>query len=354
MKLRNIILAISLVFAAFSCSMEDDTVMNDVENGIEEATEMYTAINFGLTASEIATKTTTPKGQQVVDEEETKISSYDIFLLEEGKIIGIIRNNGQVSGKNEEGIILKDSEFVTKYKIGRKLMAYVVLNATEYDQSDISVDPFEDIKIGDSENSIEKTEITGHLTANSLVKVGKKEFIIDGEYPKSVSPKGIKSSKQIEVEVHHVSARLEFSKFTCILNDFSNDVNVRLVTAEFRNIQTKGYIGGSEYPSLYKDSKKVVDKAVTQSEIDPDLTAYSYRNDTFNDHVELYVEFEVTDGGKTKNFSKTYTINPDGFVKGNYLYNIEVKWTITPDWSDSSIEFYTKDWVYEMLDPVEI
>ena len=56
-------------------------------------------------------------------------------------------------------------------------------------------------------------------------------------------------------------------------------------------------------------------------------------------------------------FEKTYPINPDNInkevdhngIKGGYLYDIKVRWTITPDWGDSTIEFYTRDWVHNSI-----
>lgn len=48
MKIKNIFFAAILVLAGFSCSMEDDAIMNDVEKGIEEATEAYTVLDFGV------------------------------------------------------------------------------------------------------------------------------------------------------------------------------------------------------------------------------------------------------------------------------------------------------------------
>lgn len=36
--------------------MEDDAIMNDVEKGIEEATEAYTVLDFGVAFNEMATK----------------------------------------------------------------------------------------------------------------------------------------------------------------------------------------------------------------------------------------------------------------------------------------------------------
>ena len=53
MKIKNIFFAAILVLAGFSCSMEDDAIMNDVEKGIEEATEAYTVLDFGVAFNEM-------------------------------------------------------------------------------------------------------------------------------------------------------------------------------------------------------------------------------------------------------------------------------------------------------------
>lgn len=85
-------------------------------------------------------------------------------------------------------------------------------------------------------------------------------------------------------------------------------------------------------------------------------TAYGYANQYRQDsemNTALYVKFTVD--GRT--FEKTYPINPAGItkevdhngIKGGYLYDIKVRWTITPDWGDSTIEFYTRDWVHNSI-----
>ena len=103
MKLRNIFLLISCCFAALSCSMEDDTIMNDVEkdmDNMEEATtEMYTAIDFNLGLNEMTTKSTTITGgnpqlpnynPDSTELNENYINSSKIFILENDQIIYII------------------------------------------------------------------------------------------------------------------------------------------------------------------------------------------------------------------------------------------------------------------------
>lgn len=377
MKLLNISLAIVWFFAAFSCSMEDDTIMNDVESGIEEATgEMYTAIDFGLSLTEMGTKSTSievpdspddkkPADSDKTDNGEKTISSFDIFILEQNNIIGIIRNTAQVSGEEFNNITLKSSEFVTKYKAGRTLKAYIVINATEYNNSgEITMDPFSTVKIGDGMDAINK-EISGHLTAKSLIKVGKKDIVMDETYPKDPSPKAISASKNIHVTVSHVAARLDFNKFSCKLNGFAEGTKVQLLCAEFSNMQTTGYIDGSESESFNSASSSTTITSsmdVVDSFVNPKLTAYSYRSQSFDTHVQLYVKFEVNENGNIRTFDKTYVINPPvtdkkvdhDYIMGGNLYDIEVNWTITPSWSDSSIEFYTRDWAYNDLGSVDL
>lgn len=380
MKLLNISLAIVWLLSVFSCSMEDDTIMNDMENIIEETTgEMYTAINFGLEFTEMATKSTSvvdgglePAEGDSKNRKEKTISSFDIFLLENNKIIGIIRNNAQIAGEDINDIELKSSEFITKYKVGRTLNAYIVVNATGYDASGYTIihDPFSSVKIGDNKEQINQ-QISDHLTAESLIKVGDKIITIDDSFPHDSSPNtftGVSSPKKnIKVTVSHVAARLDFSKFSCTLNGFSKGATVKLVSAEFRNIQNKGYINGEEY-STFSPVDAVALKnemTVATGSINPELRAYSYRSqsltkDGHEQHVELFVKFEVKDNSVTKTFEKAYTINPPvsgknvdhNYVMGGYLYNIEVNWTITPSWADSSIEFYTRDWEHESLEDV--
>ena len=363
MKLRNIILAISLIFVAFSCSMEDDTIMNDVENGIAEESEMFTAINFGLTTSDMTTKSKTTVGaadSQDADDKEMTVSSYDIFLLEDNNVIGIIRKGGDVLNKTSDGgITLKDSEFVTKYKEGRTITAYVVVNATTYGDTGITDDPFSTIEIGSSKEAIEQTEISDHLTAESLVKVGETSFIIDGDFPKSKSV-NVEGSKPINVEVKHVAARLEFSKFNVIDEGGvigENNLNVSPVTllaAEFRNIQEKGQLNGVGANEFSK--KEINDFKAGQS---PILTAYSYRNDGYEgQYVELYIKFSVEYNGHAKEYEKTYVVNPKsdnkGSVLGGNLYKIVVDMTVSPKWVDANITLTTEDWVSHNLGEVDL
>lgn len=58
-----------------------------------------------------------------------KISEVSVFLLEDGKVIGILipQNMNQVSSNSDGSITLKDLKFVTKYKTNRTLEAHVVI-----------------------------------------------------------------------------------------------------------------------------------------------------------------------------------------------------------------------------------
>ena len=164
MKIKDIFFAAILVFAGFSCSMEDDTIMNDVEKGIEEATEAYTVLDFGVAFNEMATKASTTvvpgEDRPATGNDEKKISEVSVFLLEDGKVIGILKsqNMNQVSSNSDGSITLKDLKFVTKYKTNRTLDAHVVINGNQF---------LKNINIGDAQSALNQ-QISGCLSADQI------------------------------------------------------------------------------------------------------------------------------------------------------------------------------------------
>ena len=85
MKIKNIFFAAILVLAGFSCSMEDDAIMNDVEKGIEEATEAYTVLDFGVAFKDMATKATVVKlgGDLEASEAERHLTFLYFYMKKE-------------------------------------------------------------------------------------------------------------------------------------------------------------------------------------------------------------------------------------------------------------------------------
>lgn len=354
MKIKNIFFAAILVLAGFSCSMEDDAIMNDVEKGIEEATEAYTVLDFGVVFKDMATKalTTVIPGEDRPatgneNKEEKKISEVSVFLLEDGKVIGILtpKNMNQVSPNSDGSITLKDLKFVTKYKTNRTLDAHVVINGNQF---------LKNINIGDAQSALNQ-QISGCLSADQLIKYGSTSIVFGKDITNSYPSPSVAENNPttILVKVSHVAARLDFSQFDVILSEeFTNRPTVTLSEAKFVNIQDNGTICGTS--SNINATGEVV--ASIPEGVDNRwshiVTTYSYANTI----TALYVKFTV-DG---RIFEKTYPINPDNInkevnhngIKGGYLYDIKVRWTITPKWGDSTIEFYTKDWVHNTIPEV--
>ena len=79
--------------------------------------------------------------------DEKKISEVSVFLLEDGKVIGILipQNRNQVSSNSDGSITLKDLKFVTKYKTNRTLEAHVVINGNQF---------LKNINIGDAQSAL--------------------------------------------------------------------------------------------------------------------------------------------------------------------------------------------------------
>ena len=360
MKIKNIFFAAILVLAGFSCSMEDDAIMNDVEKGIEKATEAYTVLDFGVAFNEMATKSTTVEPDASEDatgnenEEEKKISEISVFLLEGGKVMGILRPEkvNQVSSNPDGSITLKDLKFVTKYKAGRTLEAHVVINGNQF---------LKDINIGDAETQLNKS-ISGCLSADQLIKYGSRSIVFGTDVTEhNPSPAVAENNpKTICVKVSHIAARIDFSEFRVTLKDFGDKTPIiTFDEAKFVNLQQDGEIFGG-YADVKVETGASLNRGTKEGTVWTNMgTVYGYANQysaKSSSNTALYVKFTVD--GRT--FEKTYPINPENGdnvtnmvghtgIKGGYLYDIKVHWTITPKWGDSSIEFYTRDWVHNTI-----
>lgn len=365
MKIKNIFFAAILVLAGFSCSMEDDVIMNDVEKGIEEATEAYAVLDFGVTFKEMSTKTSVGSGDDLeANEAERHMSDVSIFLYEEGKLIEILKAERQdvtlvAEGSSEttDNNPLENLKYVTKYKAGRTLAAHVVVNAGQF---------LDGITFGTSEIELNKT-VSGCLSATNLIKSGTKDIVFgDGKDVTThyVSPSEAEQNPNtILVTVSQIAARLDFSEFSVTLEDFENNSVVTLEEAKFVNLQQDGKIVEGYADSKVADGVSL-DRSNSRNQEGSTVwtgvgTAYGYANQyrqASDTNTALYVKFTVD--GRT--FEKTYPINPDNInkevdhngIKGGYLYDIKVRWTITPRWGDSVIEFYTKDWVHNTIPEV--
>lgn len=351
MKTKNIILAAILVLAGFSCSMENDTIMNDVEKSIEETTEAYAALDFGVSLNEMATKSTevypgTP-GTLPCDDAEKTISNATVFIVEGNNIIAALKSgDGFTATANDKGhLVLGDLKFVTKYNVGRTLEVHVVVNGNSF--------------LTGALNTIDDLNkaVSGCLSASELIKYGSRKIVFGTDVVEhDPSPAVVKANPEtINVEVSHIAARLDFSSFNVELEGFEAPVPaVKFIAAKFVNIQEKGTIFGDA--SNVDAAGEVAAKI--ENETWASMTAYSYANTA----TALYVKFMVGD----RTFEKTYPINPEAGngvsktgvdhvgVKGGYLYKINVNWTITPKWGDSTIEFYTLDWVHNTIPEITL
>ena len=179
----------------------------------------------------------------------------------------------------------------------------------------------------------------------------------------SVSPSEAEQNPNIIlVTVSQIAARLDFSQFSVTLDGFEKTPVVTLEEAKFVNLQqdgkiVEGYVKSNVAVGSSLDcNNNEGDNSIVWTDMG---TAYGYANQYGQDsktNTALYVKFTV-DG---RIFEKTYPINPDNInkevdhngIKGGYLYDIKVHWTITPKWGDSTIEFYTRDWVHNTIPEV--
>ena len=250
---------------------------------------------------------------------------------------------------NEDFNMDTDLTLISKKKQGddQKYSTPYTLLDLDYDTEDI-VERLKELTVEEySKTKIDKDDLNPPLL-----------FVFGKDITNSYSSPSVAENNPttILVKVSHVAARLDFSQFDVTLKGFEGDLTVVFDEAKFVNLQQNGKIVEGDASVNVKDGAFLNRSNRIGTRWTDMGTAYGYANQYKQDsktNTALYVKFTVD--GRT--FEKIYPINPAGItkevdhngIKGGYLYDIKVRWTITPDWGDSTIEFYTRDWVHNSI-----
>ena len=347
------------MFAAVSCSMDDENVMDDMGKEITNASEQYSLINFGIDLNNPQTKSGTAVGNdtQGLSDDEKKINSCRIVILENNKILDILTGTTTQAGDVYK---VGNIKFLTKYWEGRKLTAMAIINAEGVDLSGC-------VDRDDLDKPVQDL-----LEADKLVKIGEKVITfgpqgnVSQHYPSAIEAANDANVQTINIPVHHLAARLEFAnfKYTVDENSLIKNPSVKLLSARFVNVNKKSLLLSEEARDKSGiDGKVTSTSCMTSLEngvaIQPGLRSYSYANTNSDKAVALEVVFSV-DG---RNYTKQYVVNrPTGsyadgdftnsvgkgneYVRAGYIYRLTVNITVSKDWVKSSINCYTNDWIH--------
>lgn len=325
MKLKNILSILFFLVVAASCSMESDTVMNDISNeNIPTGTEKNAYLSFNLNMGEAQTKASTSiEGD--LETEEAKIKNVIFFLLD---------NNGNVLNY---ATAVNDT-MLTKVKTGLRVMA--VANTSEEVQSRLLA----------CSNKTEINEVTlSNTDLTKLPKVGEAAVGFVGNEGTS-STKDC-PTKEVTVTVIQRAARIELAQFNITYAEGYNELPVKLISAQLVNVNQTGKVAGTvANTSGYASGATFFTNVVldrSKKSYTPDVNPfYSFStNASDGTKVSLQLVFKV---GDKENAIKTYTIkhqNEGELVKAGSLYRLTVNMLVTSGEVDASITCFTQDWV---------
>lgn len=302
MKAKNIIYIISLMLAAISCSMEDDTLMNDATKGIENSLNgEEIALAFSLTNGEVATKAT----DNTTDQD---LNNVTVFLLKNGTVVNAERFATKAEAEANIFYIKKDD---STWKM------IVVANA------DVSITGLSDAaSIHSATASLADKTKFGEATLDIAGMTGK-EYVADIELRQSYAKVGLASFKvQRNGSTGYNNLKVELTKVALI------------------NQNTKGRIDGSalipEVNELANPNRTCTDYILLNNDTNPtellsnpiffNTFAYEYKEASNKQSVELTY--------KVNGISHTETIQingNDGSVEAGNIYKLNVTASVSPE-----------------------
>lgn len=385
MKLNNILLIASFLFAAVACSMEDD-VLNEMTKANPttdaDATELY--VSFNLNGNDLGTKGGTSENNGDVASDMISTASVVVFL-----------NNGTTLDGTDKVYFAQDDVTVITGSNGSYLNTKVLLKTgTNYDVYVIgdTKESFaglttraavQDAYLGKDDAA--KTDLT------NLVKfgqTGKFSYAKSEGYPTITD--ALDNVKALDVKLKQLTAMVELTKVT--VKGFANntlpaDVTLKSVRLLNQNTMRQLKDGQTDTNSKFDNvawdvtnGYKIFDgatNAAVTTGIPATLASFvTYPNSgvAVGDELENLTALELTFQVGTKTETKNYVINRlteiDGsfdnnvgekndknkghtehsYIQAGYIYQLEANVKVTGDGIECTVVCCTKDWVYNYLE----
>ena len=349
MKLKNIISMVCFLCLAVACSMEDD-VLNDQNTNVQipeiETGDAY--VGFSVDMQALAT--TKSADTQDPEENEKKITSCSMILLEGDNVL-IADDNVYVNSNN----------VIVKTKAGQDTVKYMVKVKTP--------SPYKIMVIANSTKKFDGLATLGDINKvvqedkDALVKVGTEPVVFENGFKGYVSTVESRNHPVMvnPVTLKQLSARIDLNSFEVVeFLENSDPMDVVLKSVTLSNLNTTIYTNDTYVtsPELksetytfenggFKVYDVATDKHIALTEI-PHF--YTFSNQLKDTPVTMSITYTVGDIEYTT--KAPYVINkPENsahdYVKSSYLYKVNVKMSLR-----SGITFTTNvlEWVSVNLD----
>lgn len=363
MKLKNILSFFCFLAAMASCSMDDETVMNDISKEINSSTSTSkeALVSFQLDMNGLTTKSVTDAGtDNTVDQE---VNNIVIFLLNGDNVIDYALLNKADGDFSQSGNVCTpkaDFGFLTKKVNTLKLMVIANSNITA---STVS-------------NYTTGTQVkAASINLADCAKFGESNitwiFTDGSEYPGYEKINGtdgvLAHSYAVNVTVKQAYARVELASFYVKKQIGSDNVDVTLMGVKLCNINTRGRVDGAVIgpvlaePSDWNFSNGLpscnTGEAECSSSVGKNILAnnnvffrtFAYDYSNVEDDKEMYLEISYKIGVQSQLRTKKIVIEgkTDNLkaVEAGYIYRINLTASVRPEQVDLDVIFSIDKWI---------
>lgn len=328
MDIKGLILAtVSFLLVAVSCSVENDTIMNDIDNGVTQTSAGDVVLSANLTTQ---AKVTTKAGNY-----DNEIRNCIVFLLNANdKVIGLTSTETYT----EEWI----PSIMTKVQQGLYMVAV----------ANVDIDDFKKC----STYSAIENEVLNH--PEYLTKQGRVDVLF-GNFEGSASAVDAPVFTVSDpILLKQVSARVELSSFQVNYvgeADATEKPVVLLTSVELVNTKTESYLFRES--AGYNQNPISLFSGVMEPSADLDnIGMWVFQNQSSN-ATKMTLKFSVN-GVENDSYSREYTINPEGkgasdhnqILAGN-VYKLNVKVNVYREVPEFDVDL---DWEVIDMEAIQV
>lgn len=353
MKLINTLTIASILFAAVSCSMEDD-LMNDVTKAQDDAnkTEAYISLNVNAPLTKAPTSTNGAGGEWYTAD--SVVTNCSIILLDGTTVIKAIDGAVIADVDGHQNTVVKDGNLVKFLVKVKKAYGIVIVANSSATFDNTGIKTYADIE----------NKLQGINDLNTFVKFGKTSKTITTGFESTTD--ALAHPEFVTIELEQLSARIEVAQFNVTgFTKLSLEKEVKITKVELLNRTIKSYTQKAEQIagddcydspvvwdfnstpiSVYNETNKI---GYTFEESEMPLF-YSFRNVDGNKPAAIKIYYTV--GGQARETREIVIKHEDktSKIESGYLYRLNINMAaLTFDDIEISVKCYTKDWDWNKL-----
>ena len=363
MKLRNILSIFCFLAAMASCSMEDDTMMNDaskeIEAGVNADKEAYVAVQMDLNG--LATKSVAVGDPSTDNTTDQEINNLALFLLDGNNVIDrAFFAEGQFT-RDEDGTLKTNDKvfgFLTKKKNTLGLIA--VANTEEAILSKTTRSQIETYAaILDNCSKYKDIPTFGWFEKDGTTPYPGYEKIKGDDGVLAQNPAYVK------IVLEQSYARVELASFNVIRNsDYKKTIDVTLTGVELINLNNKGQVNGEfagtnlnntswDFQNTFPACSTADNGCATYpgknildgKNIFFRTFAYNYKQTASTDQLCLKLTYTVGTKTHTKEIIIQGKENSLLAVEAGYIYRVNLTATLRPEQVDLDVIFSIDKWI---------